>query len=136
MRLSTAIMLGAATCKMEAGNINSCAYGAALNAMGIPLEVDGMQDGGPRYFAIEGLWPWTVDGELWHREAAKVITLFDSRVCDGRMTLEQLVDWVRSVEPDCDCNRFNCTCTKEDAAIIHSKEEQHAGMGSTPDSSQ
>ena len=26
------------------------------------------------------------------------------------MTLEQLVDYVRSIEPDCDCNRFHCDC--------------------------
>lgn len=42
--------------------------------------------------------------------ASQIWEKFDNWVCGGHITYEQLCDWVRSVEPDCDCNRFNCTC--------------------------
>jgi hypothetical protein len=41
------------------------------------------------------------------------------------MTFEQLVDYVRSVEPSCgECNRFECTCVKS-AAPAEEKSETH-----------
>ena len=40
MKLSEAIMLGSSTCKMERGNWNTCALGAAANAIGIERTED------------------------------------------------------------------------------------------------
>ena len=74
MRLSDAIMMGAATCEMRPGDINSCAFGAALNAQGVELfdpciqqliagqPEENMYDYGPRYLAAIKLWPWIKEG--------------------------------------------------------------------------
>jgi hypothetical protein len=126
MRLSEAMMLGAATCKMEPGDIRSCAIGAGLNAEGDQSFAIG------RYFAASRIWPWlgelkTLRGDrfLVPDMMGRITRRFDDEVCYGEMTLEQLVDYVRSIEPDCDCNRFNCDCkaaAPETAELV----EQHA----------
>lgn len=110
MRLSMAMMLGSTTCKMEAGNINTCAMGAALNAMGVrPCARHGCD--WHRVEMMCELWPWLAGNRGWIApQATNIIQRFDYQVCEGLMTLEQLVDYVRSIEPDCDCNRFNCNC--------------------------
>lgn len=106
MKLSTAMMLGSTTCKMKPGKISSCAIGAALNALGEPVK--------GRYGRAEELWPW-LSTEYFGVITAK----FDTEVCYGHMTLEQLVDYVRSVEPSCgECNRFNCSCVKSEALPV------------------
>lgn len=106
MRLSEAIMLGAATCVMQAGDMNTCALGAALNAIGVAQGTQRL-----RWQALCDTWPWTEEymnrQDKWH---CAIYRAFDGPVCGGKMTLEQLVDYVRSIEPDCDCNRFNCDC--------------------------
>lgn len=56
MRLSEAMMLGSATCKMVPGDWNSCSLGAAANAVGIP-RAEGMF-GIQRINAILKEWPW------------------------------------------------------------------------------
>lgn len=115
-------MLGIGTVDaMIAGDINSCALGVSLNAAGVPsinrrpplvvgfstVSVDA------RYLALYMLWPWTEERsstrpgtwsyEVWNR--------FDNWVSYGQMTIEQLADYIRSVEPECGtCNRFQCTC--------------------------
>jgi hypothetical protein len=120
MRLSEAIMLGSATCKLSPADINACAFGCALNSMGVPHsslfpETNGI--GGKeyaRYLEARRIWPWI--GDIMQSGAVSfgthIFTAFDNNVCSGEMTLEQLVDYVRSIEPDCDCNRFNCDCAK------------------------
>lgn len=119
MRLSEAIMLGSTTCKMEPLNINSCAYGCALNALGVPKDESVGVDGEHlyRYVALKKIWPWTADAEVGMSDlGVSVYQKFDSEVCEGEITLEQLADYVRSIEPDCgECNRFNCTCAKSEA---------------------
>lgn len=127
MKLSEAIMLGASTCKMQPRDWNSCALGAAANAVGIERS----SRYSPRHIAISKYWPW-LDKEIsaiqkrpgnphiwWPPPFAQANTdwmvpiyqTFDGRVCCGRLTLEALADWVRSVEPACgECNRFTCTC--------------------------
>lgn len=49
---------------------------------------------------------------------------FDLKVMfDKTMTIEQLADWVRSVEPECrECNQFQCTCTPKAMVCAHCDE--------------
>ena len=94
MKLSEAMMLGSVTCRMERGNWDSCALGAAANAVGIPM-------GAGREALIREEWPWLTEEHTpnwWSLEAA-ITWRFDQAVCKGRMTLEQLIDWVRENEP-------------------------------------
>ena len=92
MKLSDAMMLGSVTCRMEPGNWNSCALGAAANAVGIPRV--------GREALIREEWPWLTEEYTpnWSLEA-EIAWRFDRVVCKGWMTLEQLIDWVRENEP-------------------------------------
>lgn len=111
MKLSEAMMLGSATMKMERGEIQSCAIGAAANALGL-IAYDGTR---ARLVAIFHTWPWLSTNGWVSHDCSRIITLFDHQVCDGEMTFEQLVDYVRSIEPECgECNRFECTCQKQE----------------------
>jgi hypothetical protein len=107
MRLSDAIATGRVTIeKLEAGLLKSCVLGMALNAIGrsdatdesVPCKVSG-------YAVIQATWPWTstrIRHPLWgHYEYAYALIyqLFDDFVMKRRMTLDELIDWVRSVEP-------------------------------------
>jgi hypothetical protein len=115
MKLSTAMMMGSATVKMEAGNWNSCAIGAALNAMGVPQGND--ESGIDRVIdaAFDPLWPWLRSKDPRQSQLAHITLLFDKSVCTGKMTFEQLVDYVRSIEPECgECNRFQCSCRPQE----------------------
>lgn len=115
MRLSDAMMLGSVTCRMEKYNWNSCALGCAGNAVGIP---NWGNVGRKRHDLIFQAWPWllerchcamclavTVDriryqGVAHHETYCDHITAaFDGQIVYGEMTLEALIDWVRSVEP-------------------------------------
>lgn len=127
MKFSLAVFLGASTCKMVASDINSCAIGSALNAMGVATGIEAND----RYAAATCIWPWLHDSlpyplhltfcnypSLMERMAALtymqlVWQYFDDHVCEGRMTLEELTDLIAIMEPDCDCNQFNCNCEKE-----------------------
>lgn len=98
MRLSEAMMLGRVTCKMVACDWNSCALGAAENALGIAEHSRDFS----RRIAAYNEWPWLQNecvcgcaNNLCH-----ITQAFDRMVAPGKMTFEQLVDWVRSVEPD------------------------------------
>ncbi len=110
MKLSEAMMLGSVTCKMVPGDWNSCGLGCAGNAVGIPQSE--RKKGAGRSRLICDNWPWLRgydgDGNFWNR---RVWERFDFQVCEGKMTFEQLVDYVRSVEPECgECNQFKCVC--------------------------
>lgn len=107
MRLSDAMMLGSVTCRMKKANWNSCALGCAGNAIGIP---NWGNVGRHRDSLILKAWPWleqecnckengisAVVGT--HCYMVHIFKKFDTDVCEGRMTLEALVDWVRQVEP-------------------------------------
>ena len=118
MKLSEAMLLGSATCKMVAGDWNSCALGAAGNAVGIP-QFDNIL---ARALWIQDTWPWLRNisrvqeykgAELTINYCEEIWTRFDNEVVGGAMTLEQLVDYVKSIEPQCgECNKFECTCVK------------------------
>jgi hypothetical protein len=122
MRLSEAILSGACTISMEQGDIDSCALGGAANAVGVPsckeIGVSG------RYKRILDVWPW-LDARIDSGPTYMLeITLkFDTDVCTGNMTMEQLVNYVRSVEPACHCNTFNCSCVmiKDQAAAMEAE---------------
>lgn len=127
MKLSVAIMLGSTTCRMIPNDWNSCALGAAGNAIGIPEATAKIgcfsnqlcPDGLIRLIHIQAEWPW-LQGNLLE----SVWRMFDYEVCGGKKTLEQLVDYVSSIEPQCgDCNRFVCTCQKEATEMEPSSEE-------------
>jgi hypothetical protein len=120
MKLSTAMMLGAATCKMIPADWNSCAFGAAGNAVGVPRVVSDYEgDTSERFPFLAKVWPWirVDDDEAFPMQATVTASTiwqqFDNLVCTGEMTFEQLVDYVRSIEPECGrCNSFQCTCAK------------------------
>lgn len=110
MKLSLAIMLGSTTCKMEPCDWNSCAIGSAGNAIGVPQGVENF--GIDRSDKLFTAWPWIAGDLYWLGIADR----FDNQVCEGKMTLEELVDYVKSIEPSCgECCRFTCTCAKFEA---------------------
>ena len=112
MRLSEAIALGRTTIeKFIAAELNGCALGMAANAIGIKKD----------YCQLYEAWPWLgamefsrcpVDGcphPSFMAPAHRIGHLFDAHVvCVGepftRWTLDQLIDWVRSVEPNEDAS--------------------------------
>lgn len=111
MKLSEAMMLGSSTCKMVPADWNSCALGAAANAVGIPFAKDHTEESA-RIDAMIKYWPWLYDDKGYTQEFHTIWATFDDRVCKGLMTYEQLVDYVKSIEPECgECNQFKCTCT-------------------------
>lgn len=135
MRLSTAMALGRNLCSMEAGNWNSCALGVAGTAVGVPqarvIQFKGsvaigehpslynlyeMEDGDSRSSAIVEKFPWLYSTGNKGKNWMKILyTLFDDAVTKGSMTFEQLVDYVHSVEPDCEtCCKFECSCPVEE----------------------
>ncbi len=82
-----------------------------------------------RYDEMLKMWPWLNAAVPWVQTAQQhdggrksvacwnlVAGRFDMVVCRGEQTLEQLVDTVVSMEPECgDCNRFRCTCAVDEA---------------------
>ena len=121
MRLSEAILLGATTISLEPGNIDSCALGSAANAVGLPSTSD-LIPANPslselaRYHLIFEEWPWLKNkwGMVDHgwEYYLDIARKFDTQVCTGKMTIDQLSDYVRSIEPNCDCNTFECCCDR------------------------
>jgi hypothetical protein len=99
---------------MTPRDIDSCALGAAANACGIE-RFDGTYK---RIDAIIKDWPWLGFKSGHNRYFSKylndIVTKFDYQVCEGKMTLEQLVDYVRYIEPECgECNEFECKCVNQ-----------------------
>lgn len=99
MKLSEAILLGRVTIpQMRAMALSSCALGMAANAVGCEHQ----------YSSIEAQWPWLkkrVDAPCKHaviipKATLLIAHLFDTHVMDDcDMTFEQLVDYVRLIEP-------------------------------------
>lgn len=105
MRLSDAIATGRClVTDMKNNDLSKCALGMACLASGIPLFIGNVSN----YAAVMDAWPWLSNVQkcpackleiggtqvIWH--------LFDVHVIfkqDGILTLDQLIDWVRSVEP-------------------------------------
>lgn len=119
MRLSEAIMLGDmlrrrcpdAFLEAENGQVCGCALGGATLALG---HSDGKNVMGNW---IKELEPSLVAEYPWFNERIRTtIGTWFFQVCDGYATMESLIDYVRSIEPDCDCNRHNCNCAEQAAA--------------------
>lgn len=127
MRLSEAIMLGITTVKLQAKNINSCAIGCALNAMGIPMVERPFELSGHAVRNREAikLWPWLGSIEFgspqFNGYGRRIWAMFDLEVCTGEASIEQLVDDVRKCEPDCDCCRFGCDCAQTPAEVTETE---------------
>lgn len=119
MKLSEAMMLGDLMRKrvnhiylsVHPDGACGCAIGGATLAMGRTGNED-----------HEALWPWLREkgphGRLWDYVigigAADGNPSF-TEVMRGHITFEQLVDYVRSIEPACgECNRFECTCAPKE----------------------
>ena len=103
MKLSDAIDIGRVTIeKWTLGHLEGCALGMAANAVGCEYS----------YSDIEKHWPWITEHPgkcpLCNRvffypcdtTMMLIAHLFDTHVMDfDDITLDQLIDWVRSVEP-------------------------------------
>lgn len=98
MRLSDAIAMGRTLCEPKRATIYGCAMGMANHAIG----------GMIGYCTVEKAWPWIVNNLFvapckcsgTKNGAGVIIHLFDFHVMTlGDWTLDQLIDWVRSVEP-------------------------------------
>jgi hypothetical protein len=103
MRLSEAIALGRVTIDHpRAFDLEGCAFGMALNAVGCPKF----------YENIHEQWPWVetefkkncpvCNRKLSSNLIRRMIThVFDYHVIvEKDWNLEQLIDWVRSIEPE------------------------------------
>lgn len=112
MKLSDAIMMGSMLGRMESSDINTCALGVAATAVGIPLQKAlVIPDVIDRYRAIADRWPWLSSNNS--EKMNDIMELFDNNVSTGHMTLDQLVDHVRSIEPPCgECCSFDCCCER------------------------
>lgn len=103
MRLSDAVAMGRTLRKPAPGDLGNSEEGCA---MGMALAACGKR---PMYGYIEILWPWATDqndfrkcpvcNERYRNVSHMVQHCFDSHVWTREMTLDQLIDWVRSVEP-------------------------------------
>jgi hypothetical protein len=122
MRLSEAMMLGDSLRERnpsvyladrgEGAGYCGCAIGGAQLAVG-----------DTSMFGYENIWPWLLDGG--YRYDVK-ISIYFIRVHLGERTFEQLVDYVRSVEPDCgDCCKFECSCVQKMDNNVEEKEVVH-----------
>jgi hypothetical protein len=116
MRLSEQILLGRHLVeKPSASDLNACALGMGMKAEGIATEHRGQ----PNYRGLVRRWPWLLDD--YQEKPCRCITVLDvdddiksetycaaiAHLFDRHIigtapswTLEQLVDYVRSVEPE------------------------------------
>jgi hypothetical protein len=102
MKLSDAILLGSTMHKLDPACWDGCLLGVSVRAVGATSN----------FFNDEAQrrWPWMVGKKVampdFSRyphislEFTQVISWLDVEVNDGKVTLEQVVDWVRSVEPE------------------------------------
>lgn len=98
MRLSEAAMLGT-TLEMKFGVWNHCLLGNAATAVGIPTWGN---LGNGRYRRICEEWPWLLKlehGDYGATFGYRIWQRFDHEVAEGKITVEQLIDWIREVEP-------------------------------------
>lgn len=132
MRASVALNLGRLLVSQPmAFNLSNCAMGMILKADGLFDRVHLLSDGTQRVMAIFKQYPWlaattppaflekhpmgyplAVDNIIHNTYYAWIVTNFNMNVMDKRtMTLDRLQAIIAEIEPDCDCNEFNCSCT-------------------------
>lgn len=98
-----------------------CMMGAALIAVG---KAEDENNRNAR--AVLREWPWLSDiSDLETQYAFETeVTERFHLVARGEMTYEQLIDYVRSVEPECgECCRFECICAKQSEMSVESTVE-------------
>ena len=133
MKASEALILGSLMTGWEPFNLKYCALGMMANALNMP-------SGEGRRFALGKMWPWLTEADNpWFRRHNRelvdmlkhlppavamgerivaaacpwswIATVFNREVFAGHMTLEELAEYIRKMEPECaECNRFNCHC--------------------------
>jgi hypothetical protein len=109
------------------GRYCGCAIGGAILASGRTGRLE-----------HHTLWPWLynineedVELQLGGAPIGKyagmyhvaIISRMFDMVCRGTKTFDEIVAYTRSVEPQCDCHRFNCSCVKEAAPVAVEREE-------------
>lgn len=106
MQLSDAIMMGSTTLRCtNPGSWSYCALGMGLSAVGDWTSND--ESAKDREIST---WPWIMDvfpvpqdlqdGLHFQKSTARwIISWYFHMVCQKRMALEHLVDWVRQNEP-------------------------------------
>lgn len=108
MRLSDAIAMGRTMTEHRANDLAHCAQGMALISCGVTDRIDMVREGG-----IGKRWPWSAEltdsdfpcgcnmGERYeHSIRGSIAHIFDLHVMHLKdWTLDELIDWVRSVEP-------------------------------------
>lgn len=116
MRLSEAIFMGRHTIDRPlAGCIDACAIPMALNAAGVKMDIEATDGIFRCYAALAEEWPWLNKMSGTHCPFCKpychefgsgsairgiVPHVFDNHVCTKQITLEQMCDWLRTIEPD------------------------------------
>jgi hypothetical protein len=106
MRLSDLILLGDSLrsrrywsyLSLDGGSTCGCALGGAALYLGADPGKN-WNDKGAGDDILYTHFPWL---DI-HIEA--VISQRFAEVCHGEISIEELADYVRSIEPDCDCNR-------------------------------
>jgi hypothetical protein len=104
MRLSEAIALGSLTMeKWKAHDLDHCALGMAANAVGCQRQYERIVDKWPWVGQWRGICPilGCVAGNVYgtHPMICIIPHIFDEHVMAGNFTMEQLIDFVRSIEP-------------------------------------
>ena len=122
MKLSEAMMLGDSLRRRDPriylGGSEGCRYGCAIGGAVLATGYETEQSAGE--LAVER-WPWLNEERPNRCSTYAAYIGCDSKagftaVIEGKITFEQLVDYVRSIEPECgECNRFQCTCVKAEA---------------------
>lgn len=117
MRLSDAVVLGSTMIELKPANWHSCALGAAGRAVGI---LPDLKHPGKVVEHILDQWPWL---EANHENRmCEIVTLFDQRVCRGEMTMDQLIEHIRQIEPPCECGVRDCVCARVEHLMPSSVE--------------
>lgn len=99
---------------LEDGQCSGCALGGVALALSVP-HVSGWWEEST-FPKIVAIYPWMgeysySDHEYSNDTFSEVVSRKFADICAGLATWESLVDWVHAIEPDCDCNRYNCTCS-------------------------
>lgn len=100
-----------------------CFLGGALMATSDQNTWDAIADMNVVEFAtaLQEKFPWF----NWHQYEDKISSWY-YQVCDKTMTVEQLADEIRKIEPECgECNQYACTCLLTQQTQSEPASERH-----------
>jgi hypothetical protein len=124
VKLSSAMILGMQALRLSPGDINFDILGVAANAVGISRAGDSGDSIQARYEGLLDQWPWLarqipVEGKDFYRTLLMEISYrFDQQVCGGEITLNDLLVYVRSLEPECGkCCNYDCACERAERLL-------------------